>query len=105
MVTLVTKQKILDKLYLFLRQLGMNLFQIPLQTLVSDVGTSTLGNRRVKQCKYNPILKGFCKFKVDIPINARVIAVQSSEHVCEKCCYDHVREQSLSMTKRGMEGI
>ena len=30
----------------------------------------------------NPILKCLCKFQPDIPLNARVIAVQSLENLC-----------------------
>ena len=65
MVTMVTKQKIFDQLYLFetvrdepiphknFMLLGQGSHQIPggsvlSPSLVSDVGTNTLGNRRVK---------------------------------------------------------
>ena len=41
----------------------------------------------------NPILKYLCKFQVDIPINARIIAVQSLEHLNTFICDSHVGRQ------------
>ena len=41
----------------------------------------------------NPVLKGFCKFQVDIPKNATVTAVQSLENSIHLYCSSYVGRQ------------